>query len=105
MDWCGLFMTNDHLAMRVWDLRGQLKCVHHSKDENEYKLIKLCPIPVVQKVMGIYTKKGTESSAKFSKVKLFSEMLTVVQEVQKIYFFRLFQCKLLSIMYFIHRLN
>lgn len=87
MDWCGLFMTNDHLAMRVWDLRGQLKCVHHSKDENEYKLIKLCPIPVVQKVMGVYTKKGTESSAKFSKVKLFSEMLTVVQEVQKIYFF------------------
>ena len=101
MDWCGLFMTNDHLAMRVWDLRGQLKCVHHSKDENEYKLIKLCPIPVVQKVMGIYTKKGTESSAKFSKEKLFSEMLTVVQEVLHYTFFVSFNanCLVLCILF------
>lgn len=82
LDWCGTFVTCDHFALRVWDLRGQLKCVHHSKADSDYKLMKLGVVPAVQKVIAIYSKKAaSESEKSCSKIRVYSELLSIVQEV------------------------
>lgn len=80
LDWCGTFITYDHLAMRVWDLQGQIKCVHHNKaTDSNYKLVRLSPFPALQKVIAMFTKK--DASATGGLIRIYSELLSILQEV------------------------
>lgn len=81
LDWCGTFVTYDHLALRVWDLRGQLKCVHHDKANNDYNLVKIFTVPSLQQVMAVFTKKICKDSVNCGKIVVYSEFLAVIQEV------------------------
>lgn len=81
LGWCGCVVTYDQLALRVWDLQGQLKCTHNDKTETENKLIKLHAVDSMAVFLGLYTSKSSNSTSLSGYMRVFSEMLSIVQEI------------------------
>jgi hypothetical protein len=82
LDWCGSIVTYDIHAFRLWDLKSQLKAIHHDKRDQDLQFMKMETFSILRVIVAFFSIKSNEETIKGGKIRIMSDFLTILQEIQ-----------------------